>query len=185
MGWSGCIRVCHFPPSQPTTNILAPSFENAMPAGSVSCAVTLNEWACAAVETLNGVVRVYSCMAFLPSPTTNILAPSFENTMPDGPVSCAVTLNEWANAAVETSKVPIIRLPEVSRTLRDRSSVPARAVRDCFQTRPSQVKRYGTGICRGDKLACSQGYAAGVTARLPYVYPGRNYVCRRRHVDSL
>ena len=51
------------------------------------------------------------------SPTTNILVPSFENAMPYGLMSCDETSKGgMTKVAVETSKVPSIRLPDVFRT---------------------------------------------------------------------
>ena len=58
-----------------------------------------------AVEISKAVDNVYSFTASLLLPTTNILAPSFENAMPNGKVSSDATLKEGeTKTAVEISK---------------------------------------------------------------------------------
>ena len=99
----------------PITNILAPSFENAMPRGSSSC----NDMGVAStnsrVETSKGMDSVYS-LTPLSTPITNILVPSLENAMPRGLSSWSNTSTALTSVLVETSKVPTIRLLNMSRT---------------------------------------------------------------------
>ena len=69
-------------PEIPTTNILVPSLENATPCGEVSCDATGKKSTKDAVETSNGVDRVYSFTSCPATPTTNILVPLLENATP-------------------------------------------------------------------------------------------------------
>ena len=102
----------------PITNILVPSLENAMPVGEGSCDETEKASTESGVEMPKGVDNVYSFISPLPSsPITNIFLPSLENTMPVGEGSCDETEKVTpVKAAVETSKEPSMRLPDVSRT---------------------------------------------------------------------
>ena len=103
-------------PRVPITNILAPSFENAMPVGRFSCNWTEMAETLTAVETSKGVDSSYSSTLSTILPTTNILPPSLENAMPCGPELCGKTEKESTKTAVEASKVPMIRFPDTSRT---------------------------------------------------------------------
>ena len=69
-----------------------------------------------AVETSNGVDRSYSFTSSPAVPTTNILVPLLENVTSCGTFSCNATEKAPAGDAVETSNVPMMRLPAVSRT---------------------------------------------------------------------
>ena len=70
-----------------------------------------------AVERSKAVDSAYSFISSPSLPTTNILAPSFENAMPVGESSCDKTSKGGStNVAVEISNVPSIVLPDVSRT---------------------------------------------------------------------
>ena len=55
------------------------------------------------MEASHGEVRSYSFMSSSNQPTTNIFVPLLENAMPDGVVSCAVTLKASTKSAVEAS----------------------------------------------------------------------------------
>ena len=68
-----------------TTNILVPSFENAMSFGEVSCSeISKGGVTKVALETSKGGDSAYWFIAFSILLTTNILVPSFENAMPFG-----------------------------------------------------------------------------------------------------
>ena len=71
---------------EPITNILEPSFENAMPCGKRSLSRMEVALTKVAVDASNGGDRVYSFMLSLLEPITNILEPSFENAMPCGKI---------------------------------------------------------------------------------------------------
>ena len=93
-------------PVRPITNILVPSFENAMSCEPVSCDETLKGGETkVAVVTSKAVDSSYWFMSSPPPPTTNILVPSFENAMPCGPVSCdEMSKGGETKVAVVTSK---------------------------------------------------------------------------------
>jgi hypothetical protein len=68
------------------------------------------------VDASKGVDSVYSFTSSPASPITNILVPSLENAMSVGVVSCNDMEVAVTKEAVEASKVPTMRLPDVSRT---------------------------------------------------------------------
>ena len=152
-------------PSLPTTNILAPSLENAMPCGEVSCDETEVASTWVAVDASKAVDSAYSFISSPSLPITNILAPSLENAMPCGSLSSDETEVASTKTAVEASKVPTIRLSDVSRTAPG-SIVSFRRGQscDCRAVWRRQGKRDRRAVGSGAKLAGSQGYAARVTA---------------------
>ena len=97
-------------------NNLVPSFENAMPVGMISCTTTETESIKVRVETSKGADSAYSFTALREAPITNILVPSLENVMPVGERSCDLMEVASTNVRVEASKVPTMRLPDVSLT---------------------------------------------------------------------
>ena len=102
-------------PAVPITNILVPSFENAMPVGMSACARMRVASTNDLVEASKGVDRSYSFTSSPVLPITNILVPSFENAMPRGELSCDMEVVS-TNFPVEASNVLTMRLPDSSRT---------------------------------------------------------------------
>ena len=70
------------------TNILVPSFENAMPVGEGLSPDTGVASTKDRVEASNGADRLYSFTSSPIAPSMNILVPLLENAMPVGKVSC-------------------------------------------------------------------------------------------------
>ena len=176
-GWTGSYSFMLFPVHHlPITNILAPSFENAMPCWCSFLSrvrrIFQHHHHRRQRRSSKGVDRVYSAMSSVVSSSfQNLLRTSWRRHLKTPCLVvismlmvCPVTVTTkvtWANAAVETSKVPddqVSRNASYSFGL-DRQFRRGQSL-DCCQTRLSQGKGYGTGIGRSAKLDCSQGYAA-------------------------